>query len=114
MDPDPPAELPEPPEDAEDWTDEQWIEWLERTDSAEGGQPTPYDGPPRRSTGKQLLAAAMLGLHQAIYGPKKDEIAIVVDAGGDPPDPDEMELHLEDEPAASKVIIHRPYRGRAV
>jgi hypothetical protein len=55
-----------------------------------------------------MLGAAMLGLHEAIYGPRGNEIAIVVDAGGDPPGDDLPEVHLDPEhPERSEVIVRR-------
>jgi len=50
----------------------------------------------------------MLGLHEVIYGPHGNEIAIVVDAGGDPPNDDLPEVHLDPEhPERSEVIVRR-------
>jgi hypothetical protein len=96
----------EPPEDPEAWTDEQWITWLQATDLP--------DAAPRRASGARrwrdrrpagMLGAAMLGLHEVIYG-RREEIAIVVDAGGDPPG-DWPEVHLDpDHPERSTVIVH--------
>jgi hypothetical protein len=98
-----------PPEDAESWTDEQWISWLEATDDPDG-RPT-HDAPRPRHWSKgrsaSALGAAMLGLHEVIYGPRQDEIVIVVDAGGDPPG-DGPEVHLDpDHPERSEVIVRR-------
>ena len=53
-----------------------------------------------------MLGAAMLGLHEVIYGPHGNEIVIVVDAGGDPPGDDLPEVHLDpDHPERSEVIV---------
>jgi hypothetical protein len=50
----------------------------------------------------------MLGLHEVIYGPHGNEIAIVVDAGGEPPGDDLPEVHLDPEhPERSEVIVRR-------
>jgi hypothetical protein len=53
-----------------------------------------------------MLGAAMLGLHEVIYGPHGNEIAIVIDAGGEPPGDDLPEVHLDpDHPERSEVIV---------
>ena len=59
-----------------------------------------------------MLGAAMLGLHEVIYGPHREEIVIVVDADGEPPDDDLPEVHLDpDHPERSEVIVQ--WRSRA-
>jgi hypothetical protein len=99
-----------PPEDPESWTDDQWISWLEATDDPDA--PTEHGaGHPRhwsRGRSASMLGAAMLGLHEVIYGPHGNEIAIVVDAGGEPPGDDLPEVHLDPEhPERSEVIVRR-------
>jgi len=116
MGPEEPGLAGGPPEDPESWSDEQWISWLESTDD-----PDAEDGPgahrPRhwsRGRPASMLGAAMLGLHEVIYGRHDDEIAIVVDAGGDPPGDDVPEVHLDAEhPERSEVIVHRDRPKRA-
>lgn len=110
---------PEPPADPEAWTDEEWLEWLRATDGEgfgggdgeDDGTPTRMTAFTRRPTGR-AIGAAMIGLRNAIYGVKDDEIVIVADAGGDPPsDPDLHDVHLDpDHPERSEVIVH-PQRG---
>jgi len=104
--PTPPAP-PGPPPDPEDWTDEQWLEWLEATDDpGEERTTAPTRRHPRHRGG--ALGAAMLGLHDAIYGRPDDEVAVVVDAPGGPPDEDTPEVHLDPEhPERSEVVVHR-------
>ena len=49
-----------------------------------------------------VLGAAMLGLHDAIYGRTDNEVAIVQEAGDDPPDDDLHDIHLDpDHPERS-------------
>ncbi len=99
-----------PPEDAEAWTDEEWISWLEATDDPDGHGAAGPVTPPHRSRRRpaSMLGAAMLGLHEVIYGRHDDEIVIVVDAGGDPPGDDQPEVHLDPEhPERSEVIVRR-------
>ena len=99
-----------PPQDAESWTDEQWISWLQATDDPDAQD---LDDPGRRrhwSRGRSasMLGAAMLGLHEVIYGPHDDQIVVVVDAGGEPPGDDLPEVHLDrDHPERSEVIVRR-------
>jgi len=99
----------EPPDDPESWTDEQWIAWLERVDADTEAEP---EGPPTkhgRSTGVQLLGAAMLGMHQAIYGDTETDIVLVVDASGDPPDPETLEIHIDPEDPDASTVTVRPW-----
>lgn len=99
---------PTPPSDPEEWTDEQWLEWLRETD-AEYAETTPQ--PPatptwRDRTPARLLGAAMLGVHDAIYGHLGDEPVVVGEAPGGPPDDDRPEVLLDpDHPERSQVII---------
>jgi len=103
-------QLDGPPEDADDWTDDQWISWLDATDDPDAPD-GPDAGHPRhwsRGRSASMLGAAMLGLHEVIYGPHGNEIAIVVDAGGEPPGDDLPEVHLDPEhPERSEVIVRR-------
>ena len=111
---------PEPPADPEAWTDEEWLAWLRATDGAgfggdddaEGGTETKMTAFTRRS-GARALGAAMIGLRNAMYGVKEDEIVVVADAGGDPPGDDELhDVHLDpDYPERSEVIVHPDRAG---
>jgi hypothetical protein len=103
--PTPPAQAGPPP-DPEDWTDEQWLEWLEVIDDpGEDRTITRTRDHPRHRGG--ALGAAMLGLHDAIYG-HPDKAAAVVNASGDPPNDDKPEVHLDPEhPERSEVIVRR-------
>ncbi len=97
-----------PPQDPESWTDEQWISWLEATDDPDRAGDAGAARPRHWSRGRpaSMLGAAMLGLHEVIYGPHGDEIVIVVDAGGEPPGDDLPEVHLDPEhPERSEVIV---------
>ena len=106
----------EPPEDAEAWTDEQWLAWLRQTDGEQ--QAEEIDRPRvtakwRDRPGATVLGAAMLGLRDAIYGRPDDEIVIVQDASGDPPDDDAPVVHLDPEhPERSEVVVRRRGGGR--
>ena len=62
-----------------------------------------------RSAAGEVLAAAMFGLRDAIEGRPKEQEAIVVEAPGQPRDPDEFLLELDFEhPERSRVIIRQP------
>jgi hypothetical protein len=58
-----------------------------------------------RSAAGGALAAAMLGLRDALEGPKEQE-AIVIEAPGEPQDPEDFLLQLDFEhPERSRVIL---------
>lgn len=102
------------PGDAEDWSDEQWLAWLAETDAvpehADGG-PAGDVGLPswrRKPLGTQMVAAAMVGLAEAIYGPR-DKPAIVIDASGDPPGDGGLELSLDPDHPEQSVVVIRPW-----
>jgi hypothetical protein len=101
--------LGEPPADPESWTDAQWIAWLEASDDPEEhdtASPATHAAWTRRPPAS-MLGAAMVGLHELIYG-RAEEAAIVVDAGGDPPHDDRPEVHLDrDHPERSEVVVRR-------
>lgn len=106
MNPSPSEGTAEPPRDPEDWTDEQWLAWLEATDPGEDTDPGPRLGAWRAHPVGSVLGAAMLGLHDAIYGRTDNEVAIVQEAGGDPPDEDLHDIRLDlDHPERSEIIV---------
>ena len=99
-----------PPDDPEEWTDDEWLAWLAEVDAEAGVQPESH--PARRARDHlpaSLLGAAMLGMHRAIYGAQEPDVVVVVDAGGDPPEPEALEVDLDpDDPEASHVTV-RPW-----
>jgi hypothetical protein len=99
----------EPPADPEDWTDEQWLAWLEATDADhDDGATGPRLAAWRDHPVGSVLGAAMLGLRDAIYGKPKDEVAIVQEAAGDPPNDDLHDIRLDpDHPERSEVVVRR-------
>ena len=119
-----PGDVPEPPADPEAWTDEEWLAWLRATDGAgfggddgdEGGDPGTKMTTFTRRPAPRALGAAMLGLRNAMYGRPDDEVAVVADAGGEPPGSD-TELHdlrLDPEhPERSEVVVHDERRPGA-
>jgi hypothetical protein len=97
----------QPPADAADWTDEQWIAWLKATDAqaAEDEGPHPVA---EHSMPASLLGAAMKGMHDAIYGHHEKDILVVADDSGDPPAPDDLDLHIDPEHPSVVVVKHPP------
>lgn len=103
--------LPLLPDDPDEWSDEQWLAWLEEGDAAEraaaAGAP---DRPPLPTWRKapiamQFLAASMTAVGEAIYG-RREEPAIVIEAAGDPPGDDGLDVQLDFEhPEASVVVV---------
>ena len=101
------------PENCEDWGDEAWLAWLIGTDAAgqagEGDRRKGLPPPPRRRRlGVELMAAAMIGLEQAISGPR-EKLTIVVDASGDPPLDDPLSVHIDLEHPEQSVAVVRTW-----
>ncbi len=108
MTPSPPEDPAEPPDDPDDWTDEQWLAWLEATDPGDDRDPGPRLAGWRSHPVGSVLGAAMLGLRDAIYGRTDNEVVIVQEAGGDPPNDDLHDIHLDpDHPERSEVVVRR-------
>ncbi len=112
MEPRDPMGSREPPADPEEWTDEQWLTWLEMTDTEmrterEVAPSTPI-GRVARSSGGQVVGQAMLGMAQAIYGRQDDEVAIVTEGPRDPADDEPYAVHLDpDHPERSSVTLRK-------
>jgi hypothetical protein len=94
-----------PPDNPDDWSEDEWLEWLAEVDS-EAPPDTVNPRRRQRSAAASVLGAAMLGLHQAMYGEQQTDIVMVVESDGDPPDPQTVEVHLDpDDPDASTVMV---------
>jgi hypothetical protein len=95
----------EPPEDPDDWSEEQWREWLL---SAPADPETGHAHPMSRfrQGGGAVVAAAMFGLEQAIYG-ERPKVEIVAEADADGLDLGDMDLDLDD-PSASHLTLPPP------
>lgn len=102
------------PSDPEEWTDEQWLAWLNETDALppEPGEPAPPAEPEEtwrtKGVGTQIVAAAMIGLAEALHGPR-EKPAIVIDASGDPPNDDGLDVQLDPEHPEQSVVVVRPW-----
>jgi hypothetical protein len=108
MEQSPPDASAQPPSDPEDWTDEQWLAWLEATDTGDDPGQGPRLAQWRSHPVGSVLGAAMLGLRDAIYGRTDNEVAIVQEAAGDPPDEDLHDIRLDpDHPERSEVVVRR-------
>ena len=57
-----------------------------------------------------VLGSAMLGLEQALYGPRENEIVLVADADG-MPEPD-FDVQLTGDPAESYVVMKKHWWSR--
>lgn len=113
------------PSDPEQWSDEQWLAWLNETDGAPpdgdgpgGSEPAgeteadpesePEESWRTKGVGTQLVAAAMIGLAEALHGPR-EKPAIVIDASGDKPNDDGLDLQLDPEHPEQSVVVVRPW-----
>lgn len=99
------------PGDAQDWTDEQWLAWLAEGDAAGvAGEASASAAPTgrRRSLGGEMVAAAMSGLAEAMYGPR-EKPAIIVNASGDPPGDNGLDVQLDPEHPEHSVVVVRPW-----
>jgi hypothetical protein len=103
------AVVVEPPDDPEAWSDEEWLAWLEQVDADAPPEPDGHPSRPRRPLPTALLGAAMLGLHRAIYGGDEAEVEIVVEADGDPEEPEQLEVHLDPEDPDASTVTVRPW-----
>jgi cellulose synthase/poly-beta-1,6-N-acetylglucosamine synthase-like glycosyltransferase len=66
--------------------------------------------PIRRKRRGGVLGAAMLGLEQALYGPRQNEIVMVADADG-MPEPD-FDVQLTADPKDSYVVMRKQWWRR--
>jgi hypothetical protein len=97
-----------PPEDPESWSDEEWIAWLEETDTEPDDDGVEY-APKPRSPGATMLGNAMVGLHDIIYGQEHRDVTIVEEAAGEPLEPEAVDVDIvPDDPDASTITV-RPW-----
>jgi hypothetical protein len=102
----------EPPDDPEDWTDEQWLGWLEETDAEvivdHAVRPGFWDRSAVEARTRRQAASALRVMHDLYHGiAPREEVAIVIEASGDPPSPDGIDVDLDpDDPAASTAVVH--------
>jgi hypothetical protein len=78
----------------------------------ETGEPEATPRPVQRfskSTPGVMLAAGMLGLREAMFGPQDDEPAIVEDWAGGEPHNDPYVLRLDPEHPEDSIVMIRPW-----
>ena len=98
-----------PPDDPDTWTEEEWLEWLAEVDAEAPDEPLGFPRRRPRSAAATVLGAAMVGMANAMYGERQTDIVMVIEADGDPPDPERLEVHLDpDDPDLSTVTV-RPW-----
>lgn len=91
VEPEPEPEGPEPPE----------AEAADQGDEDDDADIIYSDPVRRRSSG--WIASGLLGVEQALYGVRKNEIVMVADAGG-LPEPD-FEINLTPDPRDATVVL---------
>ena len=92
--------------EAEDDTPDEVEQAVEKAWAEGHAEDRPIDKFRKTATGS-VLAAGMLGLAEAIEGREKEEPAIVVDAGGEPVDPDLIVRLDPDNPADSIIMVRK-------
>jgi hypothetical protein len=110
MEPDESLSRVTPPLDPEEWTDEQWLSWLKSSDNDDADSDEySVETVVKRivtSSAGQVLGQAMMGLSQAIYGRKDEELVIVVEGDGEPADDEAFTIQLDFEhPERSSVTF---------
>jgi hypothetical protein len=103
--------IEEPPSDPESWSDEQWIKWLKATDQSadpdDASDQAPVGSRVARSSAGQALGQAMLGLAQAIYGQKDEDLVIVVEGNSDDTDDEPFRVQLDFENPEQSTVVFR-------
>jgi hypothetical protein len=101
----------EPPSDPETWSDEQWITWLKATDDSAELEHESDEAPVAvrlaRSSAGQALGQAMLGLAQAMYGQKDEDLVMVVEGNSDDLDDEPFRVNLDFENPEQSTIVFR-------
>jgi hypothetical protein len=75
-------------------------------------EPTPEIRPIdkfRQTATGSILAAGLLGLAEALEGPRREEVAIVVDDAGEPPFTDPIVMRLDPDNPADSIVMVRPH-----
>src|ERR1700733_13544261 len=102
----------EPPSDPDEWSDEQWLEWLKATD-------TDFFDEPEESISEvvkrivqsapgQIVGQAMLGMAQAIYGQRDDEVVMVIEVNGETADEEPFAVRLDVDNPERSVVEFKP------
>ena len=85
------------------------LAWLAATDGEAPPTSTPATrlGRLTRSPAGSALGNAMTGMADALYGPRRDEVAVVAEAPGEPPGDDPFEVRLDPQPPERSQVVHR-------
>jgi hypothetical protein len=96
-----------PPPESEDWDAERWIQWIvEHPETGADRDRRSTRRPGGSSVGSQMLAGAMLGLRDVLYGPVDDKLVVVQALDEPDDDSSHINVHLDrDDPAASYAQI---------
>jgi hypothetical protein len=62
-----------------------------------------------QSAAGAVFAAGLLGLRDALEGPKKEEVQVVTDWSGDPPFTDPYVLRLDPDHPEDSIVMVRPW-----
>jgi len=62
-----------------------------------------------RTTAGLILQASLLGLRDALEGPRDDEPAIVEEWSGAPPGPSAVSMRLDPDNPADSILLVRPW-----
>jgi hypothetical protein len=62
-----------------------------------------------RTTAGLVLSASLLGLRDALEGPRDDEPVIVSERAGNPPTPDALSMRIDPDNARDSIILVRPW-----
>jgi hypothetical protein len=102
----------EPPSDPDEWSDEQWLEWLKATDTDLFDEPEESISEVVKrivqSAPGQIVGQAMLGMAQAIYGQRDDEVVIVIEANGETADEEPFAVRLDVDNPERSVVEFKP------
>jgi hypothetical protein len=77
-------------------------------ESNEHAPPTPVQRFEQSAAGA-VFAAGLLGLRDALEGPKKEEVQVVTDWSGDPPFTDPYVLRLDPDHPEDSIVMVRPW-----
>jgi hypothetical protein len=80
---------------------------LEPEDDAPA-EPRPIDKF-RGTAAGTILAAGLIGLGDALEGPREKDVEIVIDYAGDPPFTDRFVLRLDPDNPADSIVMIRPW-----
>ena len=63
----------------------------------------------RKTAAGSVLAAGLMGLADALEGPRDDKVAIVTEYAGEPPFGDRLVLRLDPDDPSDSIVMIRPW-----